>query len=202
MLYYNFAQVHLYSRVFQGLSSNEPVPTYLFEYALKTIAAATAMIEGIIIDQEFGTDLMGMPSYMYSMTAFACMCLVKAAIKFGGTLVEMGRVYGLITSLVHQFRSRPVSSWHLAGPTAIGLERMLEMINAVALEQTYPLLNGIFTEPGIDDAENIDALGQALDTNGTGLDLNVDFLFKEASLGSPSAFELDMGIPNIERFGT
>ncbi|KAH7130996.1 hypothetical protein EDB81DRAFT_888296 [Dactylonectria macrodidyma] len=200
MLYYNFAQVHLYARVFQGLSTEEPVPTYLFEYALKAIAAATTMIEVVITDQEFRTGLMGMPSYMYSMTAFASTLLVKVAIKFGGTLVEIGRVYGLITSLVHQFRSQQISSWHLAGPTARGLERMLGILNTVALEQSYPVLNGIFTEAGIDEFENIDALGQTLDADGSFLDLYGDLSFNGSSLGSPSIFQGDLLVPNIEGY--
>ncbi|KAM6527363.1 hypothetical protein FSOLCH5_003432 [Fusarium solani] len=61
-LHYNFAQIHLYSHIFRGLSGDDPIPAYFFDYALNAIAAATAVVELIIADPDVAKGIAGMPS--------------------------------------------------------------------------------------------------------------------------------------------
>lgn len=69
-----------------------------------------------------------MPSYLHCMTAFACMFLIKIAVKYGDDLVDPARVWQLTTSLLHQLRSLPTGRWHLANLMAPGLEKMAAML--------------------------------------------------------------------------
>lgn len=142
MLHYNFAQIHLYSHIFRGLSSDDPIPYYFLDCAAKAVSAATAIIDLIITDPDVAAGIVGMPSYMLSMTAFACMFLIKVAIKYGGDLIERQRVYDLTTSLVQQFRSLSAGKWHLANLMAGGLERMTSTLNSVAPGQIGEVPNG------------------------------------------------------------
>ncbi|KAH7273214.1 hypothetical protein B0J15DRAFT_509199 [Fusarium solani] len=196
-LHYNFAQIHLYSHIFRGLSGDDPIPAYFFDYALNAIAAATAVVELIIADPDVAKGIAGMPSYMHSMTAFASMLLIKAAIKHGGKLVETERVCGLITRLIRQFRSQPVGRWHLANLMAGGLERMLEMLNTAEPRQGHPLPNGLVAGAGTSDG--INERGQMLDADGLFPDLHGGLFFDyDMSVGLSHVFQLDPEMLNIE----
>ncbi|KAF4338770.1 transcriptional activator of proteases prtT [Fusarium beomiforme] len=124
ILHYNFAQIHLYSHIFRGLSNDAPIPHYFLDCAMQAVNAATAIIDLIITDPDVAVGIVGMPSYMLSMTAFACMFLIKVAVKYGSDLIERQRVHDLTTNLVRQFRSLKAGKWHLANLMAGGLERM------------------------------------------------------------------------------
>ncbi|KAG9256553.1 uncharacterized protein F5Z01DRAFT_618106 [Emericellopsis atlantica] len=129
LLHFHFAKLHLYSHVFRGLPGEQPVPHYFLECASMAIASATSIITFMRTDPDVAAAVNGIPSYLHSMTAFACMFLIKVAVKYGGDLIEKDRVYEMITGLVHQFRTLPTGKWHLANLMAGGLEKMVATLN-------------------------------------------------------------------------
>ncbi|KAF6822741.1 hypothetical protein CPLU01_11851 [Colletotrichum plurivorum] len=124
MLHFHFAKLHLYSHIFRGLSGDSPIPHHFLDCAATAVSVATSTVDFILTDPDVAAGVIGMPSYLHCMTAFACMFLVKVAVKYGGDLVEPGRVWDLTTSLVRHFRSLPAGRWHLANLMAPGLEKM------------------------------------------------------------------------------
>ncbi|KAI1042977.1 hypothetical protein LB505_009784 [Fusarium chuoi] len=127
ILHYNFAQLYLYSHVFRGLSKDEHIPHYFLDCALNGITAATTIIDKFVNDPDVALGIVGMPSYVHSMTAFASMFLTKVATKYHD-LIERDKVYELIMGLVQQFRSQPAGKWHLANLMTGGLERMAQTL--------------------------------------------------------------------------
>ncbi|KAF4948999.1 hypothetical protein FGADI_9284 [Fusarium gaditjirri] len=127
ILHYNFAQLYLYSHVFRGLSRDEHIPHYFLDCALNGITAATTIIDKFVNDPDVALGIVGMPSYVHSMTAFASMFLTKVATKYHD-LIERDKVYELIMGLVQQFRSQPAGKWHLANLMTGGLERMAQTL--------------------------------------------------------------------------
>jgi hypothetical protein len=105
---------------------------------MQAVNAATAIIDLIITDPDVAVGIVGMPSYMLSMTAFACMFLIKVAVKYGSDLIERQRVHDLTTNLVRQFRSLKAGKWHLANLMAGGLERMTATLATPDLGQVQP----------------------------------------------------------------
>jgi hypothetical protein len=131
------------------------------------ITAATTIIDKFLHDPDITLGIVGMPSYVHSMTAFASMFLTKVAIKYHD-LIAKEKVYDLITGLVQQFRSQPAGKWHLAGLMASGLERM-----AQTLKPDVPADMGLPLSVGMD---------QSVDTGISGVDnffpdLPGDFFF-------------------------
>lgn len=94
-----------------------------------------AIIDLIANDPDVVAGIVGMPSYVHSMTAFACMFLTKVSIKYGGNLVDRERVFELITTIVQQFRSQPAGKWHLTKLMVSGLERIAETLQPFAYGQ-------------------------------------------------------------------
>ncbi|KAG5778352.1 hypothetical protein H9Q73_007970 [Fusarium xylarioides] len=127
ILHHNFAQLYLYSHVFRGLSKDEHIPHYFLDCALNGITAATTIIDKFVNDPDVALGIVGMPSYVHSMTAFASMFLTKVATKYHD-LIERDKVYELIMGLVQQFRSQPAGKWHLANLMTGGLERMAQTL--------------------------------------------------------------------------
>ncbi|KAG9503707.1 hypothetical protein J7337_003660 [Fusarium musae] len=119
--------LYLYSHVFRGLSKDEPIPHYFLDCALNGIKAATTIIDKFVNDPDVALGIVGMPSYVHSMTAFASMFLTKVATKYHD-LIERDKVYELIMGLVQQFRSQPAGKWHLANLMTGGLERMAQTL--------------------------------------------------------------------------
>ncbi|KAH7361936.1 hypothetical protein B0T11DRAFT_226252 [Plectosphaerella cucumerina] len=130
LLHYHFAKLHLYSHIFRGLSGDQPIPHYFLDCTAAAVAAAISTIDFILTDPDIAAGVVGMPSYLHCMTAFACMFLIKVAVKYGADLVEPDRVWELTTSLVRHFRSLPAGRWHLANLMAPGLERMAATLRA------------------------------------------------------------------------
>ncbi|KAG8667728.1 hypothetical protein FPOAC2_12914 [Fusarium poae] len=167
VLHYNFAQLYLYSHVFRGISKDDHIPHYFLDCAVNGITAATTIIDKFLHDPDITLGIVGMPSYVHSMTAFASMFLTKVAIKYHD-LIAKEKVYDLITGLVQQFRSQPAGKWHLAGLMASGLERM-----AQTLKPDVPADMGLPLSVGMD---------QSVDTGISGVDnffpdLPGDFFF-------------------------
>ncbi|KAF4965170.1 hypothetical protein FSARC_6988 [Fusarium sarcochroum] len=167
VLHYNFAQLYLYSHVFRGLSKDDHIPHYFLDCALNAISTATTIIDMFLNDTDVALGIVGMPSYVHSMTAFASMFLTKVATKYHD-LIERDKVYDLITGLVQQFRSQPAGKWHLANLMISGLERMAQTLK--------PAVSG-----GIEPALEFE-MNQGVDTGLTGADnffsdLAGDFFF-------------------------
>lgn len=110
------------------------IPHYFVDCASSAIQAATSIIDFIRSDPDVSAGVIGVPSYLHSMTAFACMFLIKVAVKYGGDLINRERVQENITSLVEQFRSLPVGKWHLANLMAGGLEKMVATLRPKRME--------------------------------------------------------------------
>ncbi|KAI5464943.1 hypothetical protein BGZ63DRAFT_421932 [Mariannaea sp. PMI_226] len=201
ILHYNFAQIHLYSHIFRGLTGDDPIPHYFLDCASKAVAAATAIIDLIITDRDVAVGLVGMPSYMLSMTAFACMFLIKVAIKYGGDLIERRHVHDLTTGLVGQFRSLSAGKWHLANLMVGGLERMLSTLNAAAPGQAPLPPNGVPMGPGM-IPENVDVSGQMLQGDRPFTEMDGDLFFDyDMSFGLSPVFRFDPGMFAIDGAG-
>lgn len=142
LLHFYFAKLHLYSHVFRGLPGEQPIPHYFLDCASMAISSATSIINFIRTDPDVAAAINGMPSYLHSMTAFACMFLIKVAVKYGGDLIEKDRVYEMINGLVQQFRSLPTGKWHLANLMAGGLEKMAATLNP-SMEGQHQMQDGV-----------------------------------------------------------
>jgi hypothetical protein len=101
------------------------VPPYFRTSAVAAVTAATSIIEIILSDDDIRDGLVGIPHYIHSMIAFACVFLLKIAGQYSGQYIEDAVVFDLATRAVQQFRSTPVGKWHLVHLMAEGLEKML-----------------------------------------------------------------------------
>ncbi|RGP75106.1 transcriptional activator of proteases prtt [Fusarium longipes] len=198
ILHYNFAQIHLYSHIFRGLSGDAPIPHYFLDCAMQAVTAATAIIDLIITDPDVALGIVGMPSYMLSMTAFACMFLIKVAVKYGSDLIERQRVHDLTTSLVRQFRSLKAGKWHLANLMAGGLERMTATLAAVEPGQMGQTANGAV----YNTMENVDMTGQMMPGNQVYTDMDGDTFFDyDMSFGLSPVFRFDPSMFTVDASG-
>lgn len=125
VMHYHFALLHLHSYIFRNLGSS-PVPPYFHSSASAAVSAANAIIDMLLTDKDVANGLVGMAHYLHTMTAFACVFLVKIAIKYPGQFVQTAVVEELTTQLVHKFRTTPVSSSHLVHLMADGLDRLID----------------------------------------------------------------------------
>jgi hypothetical protein len=132
-MHLHFAKLHLYSHVFQGdrQSKTPAIPLPFIPYANAAVASATAIISLLLNEPIVQQGLVGMPSYLHSMTAFACMFLIKVAMKYGHPLVEQQEVEDLIRRLVALFRRTETGTWHLVHLMEGGLEKMLSILSRV-----------------------------------------------------------------------
>lgn len=170
------------------------------------ISAATSIVDFIRTDPDVAAGIVGMPSYLHSMTAFACMFLIKVAVKYGGHLIERERVYDMITSLVQQFRSTSTGKWHLVNLMAGGLEKMAATLNP-SMETHFGQLQDVTdTRNGTNGV--VDALGQGAGIEGQFPGMEGDLFFDYGmSFGlspvfrfDPSALNLDGSTPQIQDF--
>ncbi|KAF5025680.1 hypothetical protein F66182_2286 [Fusarium sp. NRRL 66182] len=136
-LHYNFAQLYLYSHVFRGLSKDDHIPHYFLDCALNAISTATTVIDLFLHDPDIAAGIVGMPSYVHSMTAFASMFLTRVATKYHD-LIQRDKVYDLITGLLQQFQAQPAGKWHLANLMISGLERMAQTLKPVGPGEVVP----------------------------------------------------------------
>jgi hypothetical protein len=127
ILHLHFAKLYLYSHVFSGLRGS-PVPLRFQNLASSAVAEAKSIINLLLTDSDLIAGLNGIPSYLHSMTAFACMFLISVSTKHGATLVDPVQVHDLITRLVKKFRSIRTGKWHLVCLMAGGLDNVLEKL--------------------------------------------------------------------------
>ena len=160
---------------------------------MQAVTAATAIIDLIITDPDVALGIVGMPSYMLSMTAFACMFLIKVAAKYGSDLIERQRVHDLTTSLVRQFRSLKAGKWHLANLMAGGLERMTATLATPDPAQQTAVYNAM--------ESNVD-MGQMMPGNQVYTDMDGDTFFDyDMSFGLSPVFRFDPSMFTVDASG-
>lgn len=103
---------------------------------MSAVTAATSIINMLITDPDLHAALVGMPSYLHSMTAFACMFLAKLVMIHGDELIERATVISYTSSLIRLYRSSPVGKWHLVRLMANGLEKMVKTMSTPATVST------------------------------------------------------------------
>lgn len=164
------------------------------------ISAATSIINFIRTDPDVAASIIGIPSYLHSMTAFACMFLIKVAVKYGGDLIEKDHVHEMITGLVQQFRSLPTGKWHLANLMAGGLEKMAATLNPTE-SQLQQIQNGVTMRNMMNGMPNshdqLPGADQPLGDMEMGafFDYGMSFGLSPVFPFDPSAFSLDGSAP-------
>ncbi|KAK2779076.1 C6 transcription factor [Colletotrichum kahawae] len=196
-LHFHFAKLHLYSHIFRGLSGDNPIPYHFLDCAATAISVATSTINFILTDPDVAAGVVGMPSYLHCMTAFACMFLIKVAVKYGGDLIEPDRVWDLTTSLVRHFRSLPAGKWHLANLMAPGLERMAATLKRSQNGSLAHLHDALPAPNGVNGA--IDPQLMPPSTDGTFIGSEGEFFFDyDMSFGLSPVFNFDLSSLNPE----
>ncbi|KAF5002406.1 hypothetical protein FGRMN_418 [Fusarium graminum] len=150
------AQLYLYSHVFRGQSSI--IPSYFLDTASMAVTSASAIIDILLTDPDLSMSIVGMPSYLLSMTAFAAMFLAKVSHKYGDDLFRRDQALEQITRLINHFRLLHMGKWHLANLMIRGLETVTSLLtsdgvpdkaqNAIPLvpsgKETHAGLEGIY----------------------------------------------------------
>lgn len=137
----------------------------------------------MLSDPELVDVVVGIPSYLHCMTAFACMFLVKVAVKYGAHLIEPSYVWNLTTQLIQYFRSIPAGSWHLTRLMAPGLERMASMLDP-ARDVQLPNVTDC-SWPGFNTQGTSHSTTREADPNGAFMGFEGDFFFD---------YNIDLGI--------
>ena len=160
-----------------------------------------AVVNLLLTDQDLRDGLAGMPSYMHSMTAFACVFLLKASKKYGVTLVDPKMVFDITNRLVQLFRAVPVGRWHLIHLMAEGLEKTARKLQELDLSppENGPARNGTTVAENLHANMNGHDPSQLLNGGETfwgtfdtsfGLDYNISLTTP------PDFFHLDQGGTN------
>lgn len=165
------------------------IPHYFLEGASAAVSAAINTIDFILSDADVSAGIVGMPSYLLCMTAFACMFLIKVAAKYGDDLVDPRRVWDLTSNLVARFRSLEAGRWHLANLMAPGLERMAASLR--------PGLSGDahVGQSGASGEFNNMALAPGLENSLAGLESDLFFDY-DMNFGLSPVFRLDAATGN------
>lgn len=111
------------------------------------VASASAIIDILLTDPDLSISIVGMPSYLLSMTAFAAMFLAKVSHKYGDDLFRRDQALDQITRLINHFRLLPMGKWHLANLMIRGLETVTGLLKpqgapAKAQNAITPMLPG------------------------------------------------------------
>jgi hypothetical protein len=124
ILHHHLAKLHLHSHVFRGLKGAS-VPPHFQDSAAAAVSAAKSTIEMLLSDCDIRESLVGIPHYLHSMIAFACVFLLKVASQHSGQYIDDTVVYDLTNKAVQQFRATSVGKWHLVHMMAEGLEKLV-----------------------------------------------------------------------------
>lgn len=89
------------------------------------MTAAKSVVEMLLHDPDVRDGLVGVPHYIHSMIAFACVFLLRVSIQHNGQYTDDRIVNSLTTKAAQQFRSTPVGKHHLVHLMADGLEKMI-----------------------------------------------------------------------------
>ncbi|KAF2180420.1 hypothetical protein K469DRAFT_278788 [Zopfia rhizophila CBS 207.26] len=167
ILHHHLAKLHLHSHVFRGLKG-APVPTFFQDSAIAAVSAAHSVIEMLLTDYDVREGLVGIPHYIHSMVAFACVFLLKIAAQHTGQFIEDAVVIDLTSKAVQQFRSTPVGKYHLVHLMADGLEKMAaSKIKSPSAIPHPPLPNGV--DPALHYMNNPNTSTMPPITNGNGI---------------------------------
>ncbi|KAK2678567.1 hypothetical protein RAB80_007307 [Fusarium oxysporum f. sp. vasinfectum] len=101
LFHFHLAQLYLYSHVFRGQSNQ--IPSHFLDTASMAVTSASAIIDILLTDPDLSTSIVGIPSYLLSMTAFAAMFSPKS--------LSMGK-------------------WHLANLMIRGLETVTSLLTS------------------------------------------------------------------------
>ncbi|KAG5662645.1 hypothetical protein KAF25_005063 [Fusarium avenaceum] len=145
LFHFHLAQLYLYSHVFRGQSNT--IPSHFLDTASMAVTSASAIIDILLTDPDLSISIVGMPSYLLSMTAFAAMFLAKVSHKYGDDLFRRDQALDQITRLINHFRLLPMGKWHLANLMIRGLETVTSLLKpqgvpAKAQNAITPMLPG------------------------------------------------------------
>ncbi|KAF5563557.1 transcriptional activator of proteases prtT [Fusarium napiforme] len=128
LFHFHLAQLYLYSHVFRGQSNQ--IPSHFLDTASMAVTSASAIIDILLTDPDLSTSIVGIPSYLLSMTAFAAMFLAKVSHKYGDNLFRRDQALDQITRLISHFRSLSMGKWHLANLMIRGLETVTSLLTS------------------------------------------------------------------------
>ncbi|KAF4448385.1 Transcriptional activator of proteases prtT [Fusarium austroafricanum] len=132
LFHFHLAQLYLYSHVFRGQSNQ--IPSHFLDTASMAVTSASAIIDILLTDPDLSTSIVGIPSYLLSMTAFAAMFLAKVSHKYGDELFRRDQALDQITRLINHFRSLSMGKWHLANLMIRGLETVTSLLTSHGVE--------------------------------------------------------------------
>ncbi|EKG20907.1 Transcription factor fungi [Macrophomina phaseolina MS6] len=137
LIHFHFAKLYLHSYVFRGVESAAQMPPAFLGSGAAAAEAATSIVELLLGDPDLSDALNGMPSYLLSMTCFACVFLLKLTTAPARELrlVQREVVARLTGQLVGRFRETPVGKWHLVHLMADGLEKLAATLLGEGPEQ-------------------------------------------------------------------
>ncbi|KAH7071071.1 hypothetical protein FB567DRAFT_554578 [Paraphoma chrysanthemicola] len=177
ILHHHLAKLHLHSHIFRGLKGG-PVPQYFHESAIAAVAAATAVVDLLLEDHDIREGLVGIPHYLHSMIAYACVFLLKVAAQYTAQYIDDALVLDMTSKVVNQFRATPVSKYHLVYLMADGLEKMASSkIKSPSTQRHFDLSNGM-PPPNLQfvaDGSTITPVGNGGGSAMYGDDMNSDF---------------------------
>ncbi|KAJ9491976.1 hypothetical protein VN97_g1223 [Penicillium thymicola] len=141
-LYFHSAKLYLFSHIFRGSSQDTKPPksgaecgsdTGTGEFAHGAVRSALAIIKCIVDDSESSSWLRKLPTYIGTMVAFACVCLVKVSVEQGPWLHDLQDedIPSYLQRLVRVLLSSPVVN-HPTHPL-LSVARSLETATATAV---------------------------------------------------------------------
>ena len=182
ILHHHLAKLHLHSHVFRGLKGAS-VPPYFQESAVAAVTAATAVVEMLLTDHDVTEALNGIPHYIHSMIAFACVFLLRVAAQHPGQYIDDARVLAMTGQVVQQLRSTLVSKYHLVHLMADGLEKMASSDIRSSSAMHHSFASGDVPPPSLQyvaDASAVppvsDGIGGATYTNSMNDAFDEDFI--------------------------
>ncbi|OQD95525.1 hypothetical protein PENSOL_c020G06296 [Penicillium solitum] len=181
-LYFHSAKLYLFSHIFRGSSQDTKLPKAGFEYGSETstnefahgaVRSALAIIKCIVDDNESSSWLGKLPTYIGTMVAFACVCLVKLSVQQGPWAPDLQGegIPSYLQRLVQVLLSSPVIN-HPTHPL-LSIARSLETATAVS--------------GGVNGVNGQDSLA-SIDMRDLDLDLGFfDMFTSDASNGCPDS---------------
>lgn len=181
-LYFHSAKLYLFSHIFRGSSQDAKLPkagteggseTGTDEFAHGAVRSALAIIKCIVDDNESSSWLGKLPTYIGTMVAFACVCLVKVSVQQGPWAPDLQGegIPRYLQQLVQVLLSSPVVN-HPTHPL-LSIARSLETATAIA--------------GGVNGVNGQDSLA-SVDMRDLDLDLGFfDMFTSDASNGCPDS---------------
>ncbi|KAF5562307.1 hypothetical protein FPHYL_5740 [Fusarium phyllophilum] len=157
LFHFHLAQLYLYSHVFRGQSNQ--IPSHFLDTASMAVTSASAIIDILLTDPDLSTSIVGIPSYLLSMTAFAAMFLAKVSHKYGDNLFRRDQALDQITRLISHFRSLSMGKWHLANLMIRGLETVTSLLTSHGVQDKVQnaissMMPGNEANQGLEDVYN------------------------------------------------